>query len=156
MKKQPLIILSIILGIFITVGYHLLIYLPIKSYDSSLLIPFDQFGKIPLCNRNIERAIIINDFVFPLCIRCTFMILFFFLSLFLSKISIVRSIIIKFGLFKTFIIACFLIIPLIIDGLLVYFSSYDGTNILRIITGMLFGIGSGLFTRIVIIRWFNV
>ena len=86
-------------------------------------------GKIPLCNGIADRAPNILGICFPLCYRCTFVIISFFITLFLIY---KKEISIKY--------IWLLLLPLIIDGCLQTFLMIESHNIRRSITGMLFGI----------------
>lgn len=142
--KIKLIVISTIIGILII---NVSLFFIVKTYAPNLLIPFDQFGHIPLCNRNINRAIIINGFVFPLCARCTFMGIFFIISLFIFNFKSIKKHLTKIKFPIMFVIVLVLTLPLAIDGIRVYFTPYEGTNVIRMITGTLFGIGGGMFTQ---------
>ncbi len=140
----------IFIGIIATVVFYSLFFLLIKLFVPSALTPLNEFGKIPFCNQNVDRAIIINGFVFPLCARCTFMVFFYVMSLSLSNISCLKKIIVKTHPLILIILIVFLMLPLAIDGIRVYFTSYEGKNITRMITGALFGIGCGILTQFLI------
>ena len=86
-------------------------------------------GKIPLCNGIVDRAPQILGICFPLCYRCTFVIISFFITLFLIY---KKEISIKY--------IWLLLLPLIIDGSLQTFFMIESNNIRRSMTGMLFGI----------------
>lgn len=93
-------------------------------------------GKIPLCNGIADRAPQILGICFPLCYRCTFVIIGFFLTLFL--------------IYKKEITAkhiWILLLPLIIDGCLQTFLMIESHNIRRSITGMLFGIAMAFIVK---------
>ena len=87
-----------------------------------------QFGKKPLCNLKEERALKVANFVFPLCYRCTGLVLGGILSyLSLIDISPIHGLI--------------MLVPLPIDSFTQYFSSYKSNNFKRFTTGFLFGVG---------------
>lgn len=90
-----------------------------------------HIGKVPICNGIASRALQIGNFCFILCYRCTGVVLGIIFSLYyLSK----HETKVKYLLF---------IIPMIIDGVLQLLTPYTSNNYLRLITGILFGIGIG-------------
>lgn len=97
---------------------------------------FSRFGEIPLCNGMASRAPHIFGFCFPLCYRCTFIALFFFITLFILYQY-------KKKLPWYFIIIAVLIMT--IDGGLQTFFGIMSTNLRRSLTGGLFGIALGAF-----------
>lgn len=91
-------------------------------------------GTIPLCNGLPERAMHIGDFCFPLCYRCMFIVMMFFMILFIAYVYHKKV--------NLFFAVCMLV-PMVIDGCLQTFMGVESTNIRRAITGALFGIGLG-------------
>lgn len=93
-----------------------------------------KIGKIPICNGISSRAFHIGEFCFLLCYRCTFVVLFFFISLFVTN-----------KLKKTYptVLMVAIMIPMVIDGGLQKFFGILSTNMRRSLTGALFGIGMG-------------
>lgn len=79
-------------------------------------------GKMPLCNRHIERTFSINGFVFPLCYRCTFCLIGAFVSYKLN-----------------YSLPIWFLLPMIIDGSLQYVFRIESKNWKRIVTGFIFG-----------------
>lgn len=90
-----------------------------------------HIGEIPLCNGIPSRALHIGDFCFILCYRCSGVIIGLLATLYYLRKNKPK---IKYVL---------LIIPMIIDGYLQLLTSYLSNNSLRLITGILFGIGIG-------------
>lgn len=87
------------------------------------------FGKVPLCNGIASRAPHILGFCFPLCYRCTFILLSFcltFLMIYKKEKINIKYVYILF-------------IPMIIDGCLQTFAGIESNNLRRSITGFLFG-----------------
>ncbi len=104
------------------------------------------FGKAPLCNLTASRGFFIKGFCFPLCCRCTSIILsmliFYFL---LVKININID-----NFFILYLIFSFiLMIPTIIDYMYQYFTRKESTNKRRVFTGMIAGIGISIILYII-------
>lgn len=92
-------------------------------------------GIVPLCNGIPERAMHIGNFCFPLCYRCMFIVIMFFVVLCIThwyhkKLNLV--------------FAFCILVPMIVDGCLQTFIGIESTNVRRSITGALFGIGLGI------------
>ena len=83
------------------------------------------------CHQLPERSFFINGFQFPVCARCTGIILGYIISLFYSFCF--KQLHIAIGIA--------LIIPMSFDGLLQLFTNYSSTNIKRFMTGVLAGFG---------------
>lgn len=94
-----------------------------------LLYRLSHIGMMPLCNGVATRAPWIGDFCFILCYRCLGIVIGVLVTLYYLKDHQPKI--------KYFILT----IPMIIDGILQTFSPYISNNILRITTGLLFGIG---------------
>ena len=93
-------------------------------------------GKVPLCNGIADRAPHLFGICFPLCYRCTFIFLTFFITLYV--------------IYKKEVVIGYiwvLLIPMIIDGSLQTFMSIESTNFRRSITGMLFGIAMAFIVK---------
>ncbi|MEI0492099.1 DUF2085 domain-containing protein [Brachyspira intermedia] len=104
------------------------------------------FGKAPLCNLTASRGFFIKGFCFPLCCRCTSIILsmliFYFL---LVKININID-----NFFIIYLIFSFiLMIPTTVDYMHQYFTRKESTNKRRVITGIFAGFGIGIILYIV-------
>lgn len=151
-KKIPLIIMG---GLFFSITLVFVYLLIVNTLFPKNAFSLDLIGKVPLCNRNIERAIIINGFVFPFCIRCTSMILSYLIAIILLFIPKVDEKFSKFNISIVIILAIVCIVPLVIDGIKVYFFQIDSKNYIRVITGILFGIGVSLLTKVLITKLFN-
>jgi uncharacterized membrane protein len=83
------------------------------------------------CHRMPERSFFYKGKQFPVCARCTGIyigyIAIFIFAIFLTHIS----------LFWSFA----LLLPSIIDGLTQAFCNRESNNVLRLITGIMFGVG---------------
>ena len=84
-----------------------------------------------LCHRREDRSIKLWGFQSPLCARCMGMVFGFVLAI------IVESV----GTLLHPALALFLCAPLIIDGVSQNIGYRESTNLLRLITGILFGLG---------------
>lgn len=94
------------------------------------------FGEKPLCNRKPNTAPHIGRFCFPLCWRCTSIIVGFFswytIQLFAPIVPAFMGII--------------MIIPCAVDGCLQYIKNIESSNNRRIITGLLCGFGFSILS----------
>ncbi len=95
------------------------------------------FGILPICNLNEERAFYIGSFCFPLCVRCSAIILTIFLTVIIKTL-------LKPNIKKPFILLWIVfIIPCLIDGFTQYFFNIESTNLKRLVFGILSGYGIG-------------
>ncbi|MCK4491632.1 MAG: DUF2085 domain-containing protein [Candidatus Altiarchaeales archaeon] len=84
-----------------------------------------------LCHRREDRSIKLWGFQSPLCARCMGMCFGFVLALILGSA----------GVLLHPILALFLLAPLIIDGVSQNFGYRESTNLIRVVTGILFSLG---------------
>ncbi|WP_304237979.1 DUF2085 domain-containing protein [Jiulongibacter sediminis] len=92
-----------------------------------------QFGKTPLCNGKPERAPHLGSFCFPLCWRCTALLVGYFLG------SVLRF---YWPLNMTWSTRFMLMLPLAFDGFFSYYTPWHrSNNVLRILTGLICGFG---------------
>ncbi len=99
------------------------------------MMRLDDLGKAPVCNHRADRGIFIGGFCLPLCARCTGILLSAlagYAILFLGEMSQHPD------------IGLLLLLPTVIDAILEYFYGRESTNTVRLITGILAGIGSAL------------
>lgn len=155
MKPNKKISLIIIGGLFFSITLVFVYLLIVNTLFPKYAFSLDLIGKVPLCNRNIERAIMINGFVFPFCIRCTSMIVSYLIATTLLFIPKVNKEFTKLNIPMLIILAIILITPLILDGIKVYFFQIDSKNYVRVVTGILFGIGASLLTKVLINKIFK-
>lgn len=88
-----------------------------------------------ICHRLPERSFFIKGYQFPVCARCTgFYISMIILVLYDYFIPIVFT-------FEEFILGIILSIPFLIDGWSQYFNLRESNNPLRLVTGLLGGVG---------------
>ena len=92
--------------------------------------PFNHF-----CHRKPERSFFYKNHQFPVCARCTG----FYISIF--TYAIVAMYIPMLYSIETTIIAISLLIPSAIDGFTQFFELRESNNYLRLITGLLGGVG---------------
>lgn len=85
-----------------------------------------------MCHRLPERSFFIRGKQFPLCARCTGIFIGYIVGILYAF---------TFGSLKL-LFALLLLIPLIIDGMVQFRTNYVSTNIRRLITGILAGIGT--------------
>ncbi len=106
----------------------------------SLMHIFDKYWG---CHQIAERSFFIKGYQFPVCARCTGIIIgevaFIIFTLLSFRINIIFSLL--------------FMIPLIIDGTLQLKTSYVSNNIKRLFSGMFFGFGffSTVFCLIIIL-----
>ncbi len=89
-----------------------------------------QVGKKPLCNLRKERALHLGILVFPLCYRCTGLVIGGVFAYFVNT---------------NIIISFFLFIPMLIDSSFQYFTDYKSNNFKRMASGLMFGLGLNIF-----------
>lgn len=88
-----------------------------------------------ICHRLPERSFFIKGHQFPVCARCTG----FYISIAILVIyDHFRPIVFTF---EEFILGIILCIPFLIDGWSQYFKLRESNNPLRLITGLLGGVG---------------
>lgn len=94
-----------------------------------------------LCHRRPDRSFFFRGHQFPVCSRCTGLIIgsaFFMIYSYLNPLNYT---------FNTLIVSIILQLPYIIDGTTQYFNLRESNNILRLITGLLGGVGIVLLAR---------
>ncbi|HBP25848.1 MAG TPA: hypothetical protein DD618_02730 [Acholeplasmatales bacterium] len=111
----------------------------IKEFSIELI---SRIGEAPLCNGQADTTFQIFGFRFLLCYRCTFAALGLLLTVaVLNRLDWQKHLSQKSGL----ILALLLMSLLVIDGIAHYFFGQETTNLIRILSGMFAGMGSGLF-----------
>lgn len=83
------------------------------------------------CHQIPERSFFFKGFQFPICARCTGILIGYITS----------PIFIFFGLFPNIYGSILFIVPMAIDGTVQLFTKYNSNNIKRVITGYLSGFG---------------
>ena len=90
------------------------------------------------CHQMPERSFFIGSYQLPLCARCTGIVIGHVLG---AAVSIFRPVSFK-SLIGT--------VPLMIDGTCQKFTSYESTNVRRLVTGILYGFGMmSAFVRVI-------
>lgn len=93
------------------------------------------------CHQRADRSFFIGKFQFPLCARCTGIVISSLVALILNrKIRMNNK------------VAVMMTIPMIIDGSIQYFKIQESTNRRRLITGLLGGFGT-ITIRLNFLRW---
>ncbi len=116
------------------------------TLPNDLKFSFSLIGKVPLCNRQKDRAPIIGNFVFPLCWRCFSILISYSLSFLIFNIKKIKAFINKNKIIYLIIVILLLSLPMILDGGLEYLFNIESTNIRRIITGSCFGISISIMS----------
>lgn len=100
-----------------------------------------RIGEVPLCNGQADTTFQIFGFRFFLCYRCTFVMLGLLLTVaVLSRFDWQKHLSRTNGLMLGFLLMSLLVI----DGCGHYFFGQETTNLIRILSGMFAGMGSGL------------
>ena len=95
----------------------------------ALMQGFDKYWG---CHQMPERSFFICQFQFPICARCTGILIG----------EILGIILIIFKCIPKIFICIISLFPLIVDGSIQYFKSIESNNTRRFITGLLFGIST--------------
>ena len=83
------------------------------------------------CHQMPSRSYFIGKYQFPLCARCTGILLGYF----------TEAIFLVAGIKVSILISVFLVMPTFFDGLIQWKTSYESKNIIRISTGYFAGMG---------------
>ena len=94
-----------------------------------------------ICHRKPERSFIIKGHQFPVCARCTG----FYTSL-LLYFTYTYHFFVDYN-FTIITIAATLLIPAAVDGLTQFMGYRESNNTLRLITGLLGGLGLGILVK---------
>ena len=126
-----------IVGVVLCVIYNTYIYMMKNFLYKWLPIVFG-------CHCRDDRSFHYKGEKFPICARCTgelVGIIFSIFSCFFFKISILAIVI--------------LMLPLILDGGIQMFTSYESNNFKRFVTGLLFGYGLFMFIAVSTVATFK-
>ena len=94
-----------------------------------------------ICHRKPERSFFIKGHQFPVCARCTG----FYIALFIYFTYTYYNYV-EYTPFKL-VTAILLLLPAGIDGLTQFFEYRESNNTLRLITGLLGGLGLGILVK---------
>lgn len=99
----------------------------IKIWLKLMTIFYKYWG----CHQIPERSFSFRNYQFPVCARCT--------GIIIGEIIATLAFILHLHLN---ILSCICImLPLIVDGTIQYYTNYISNNIKRLVTGLLFGFG---------------
>ena len=117
-----------------------------KKIIDNIPFPWDivyGFGD-RLCHQKAERSFFINENQMPFCIRCT--AIWFGIAIGLGVM-----IFYKIKLTSKFLFLIFLgFVPILIDGFGQLFGFWESSNIIRVLTGLLVGVVSGIAISMII------
>ncbi len=108
-----------------------------ENWSGRMRAFYDWLGSL-ICHQLPERSLMINETVLPVCARDTGIYIGMFVSLVYLMIK-KRWKCDKPPALKITVILCLMIIPMGVDGVSSYLGLRSTTNIIRIITGALFG-----------------
>jgi uncharacterized membrane protein len=97
-----------------------------------------------LCHQKVERSFFINGNEMPFCARCT--------AIWLGiTVGLAFMVFYRIELNEKFIFLILIgLLPITIDGLFQFFDFWESNNVLRLITGLLVGIISGISIGVII------
>lgn len=114
------------------------------SYPKSQISISEIFTRF-ICHRIPERTFNIQGYYFPVCARCTG----FYIGAF-SYFIYVYFFYVQYTVILT-IIAILMLIPSFIDGFTQLITSRESNNILRLLTGLIGGLGLAIMIKA--IKW---
>lgn len=119
--------------LFFQCGFFLL-SCSVSSFINMNSISFIQqnWGKVPFCNRRPERAPHLGSFVFPICWRCTGLLI---------GLAVALTIRVVLSLPHYWLISLVCCLPLGIDWCLQRLDICESTNTRRFLTGFLLALG---------------
>jgi uncharacterized membrane protein len=94
-----------------------------------------------ICHQHPDRCFSVNGKPMKLCARCTG----FYPGLVIGTfMSVLIPILYSLSSLAIFILTCILLAPMAVDGISQYIGRRESNNILRFITGILAGAGTGM------------
>jgi len=99
------------------------------------------------CHQIADRSFFVGEYQFPLCARCTGILIGIIFSL--SLLIYDKTLINMFDVLEIIII----IIPLLLDGFTQLLTSYESNNEKRFLTGLMFGGGVCFLVFKIIYLW---
>lgn len=109
-----------------------------KKRDDRWIFWMEFCGKYARCHQMPERSFFLGSYQFPLCARCTGIMLGRMLAILLFPFVLLP-------LRTALILLPVLMLPLPIDGLTQRFTKYRSNNLKRVITGILWGFSTFTF-----------
>lgn len=109
-----------------------------KKRDDRWIFWMEFCGKYARCHQMPERSFFLGSYQFPLCARCTGIMLGRILAVLLFPFVLLP-------LRTALILLPVLMLPLPIDGLTQRFTKYRSNNLKRVITGILWGFSTFTF-----------
>lgn len=106
-----------------------------KKRDDRWIFWMEFCGKYARCHQMPERSFFLGSYQFPLCARCTGIMLGRILAVLLFPFVLIPM---KIAL----TVLPLLLLPLAIDGLVQKYTKYESNNCKRVITGILWGFAS--------------
>lgn len=106
-----------------------------KKRDDRWIFWMEFCGKYARCHQMPERSFFLGSYQFPLCARCTGIMLGRMLAILLFPFVLIPM---KIAL----TVLPLLLLPLAIDGLVQKYTKYESNNCKRVITGILWGFAS--------------
>jgi uncharacterized membrane protein len=103
-----------------------------------------------LCHQKVERSLILNDNQMPFCSRCTAIWIGMVIGLGLSLYFQIKL----DGKFVFIIIFSFL--PLAIDGVGQLVGLWESNNLIRVATGLLTGLATGISIAVIVDETFEI
>ena len=108
--------------------------------SGSLLSNFDMFMGF-ICHRIPERTFIVHGHYFPVCSRCTGFYIgafSYFIFVYFFYVNYTISLV---------ILAVFMLIPSLLDGFTQLFRFRESNNLLRLLTGLIGGVGLAILFK---------
>ena len=102
----------------------------IDLFFKFVIMRLEAAGNRPICNLRKERAPRFRNYCFPLCWRCTSILIGIVFAGLIERPDVP-------------ILATLLILPTMIDGGLQQWYKVESTNTRRILTGLMAGVGVG-------------
>lgn len=118
----------------------------LKTIKYELMFRVKNIGRVPICNCRIDRAPNYKGYSFLLCWRCTSILTTFYAMKALIVLNVFSIEELKETLgYLLYMFSLALMLPTAYDGFRQYFLGKESTNIRRIITGLICGIGFYIF-----------
>lgn len=112
------------------------------THQKLLTIKYNQFiSKFPICHRLPDRTFKIGEWYFPVCARCT--------GFYIGTLSYFVYVYFNYVEYSTLlvILGFLMMIPTFIDGFTQFFNFRESNNNLRLLTGLMGGLGLGILVK---------